>query len=1000
MTDLPGPEFGDEATTVVDEVLLAEIRAEAARRAQRPVAAGGVPDGAAAGAGLGARPRARPTLGVPPPGDDDEQVPVVEGYGALREIGRGGFSRVYEALQFDFERWVAVKVLNQALDDDEQIAEFERECRLMGVLSRHPNIVTVLASAFTAENLPCIVMELYPHGSYLDILQSGGPLGLEEILSVSISISGALATAHRQGVAHGDVKPQNIFRSEFGAALGDFGIASLVGHGLGPAKTRLSLYYAAPEVIERGSAAVSPFSDQYSLAATLYTLATGSRPFGSGDGDSTRDLLVQALSASAPRLPDQFPAALAEVLQKAMERVPSQRFRDMRAFAKAVAEIETAEGFNSTELRIAQRSGRFAGHSLDHQPLSPDAAVASRAASAEMVDATASGQAARGESREISAEHDGLTIVRPAEPVSGPPAEPPPSGPSRRRPPRWAMAVAAGLLVVVLGTMVAVLVSGGDQGDGTDTEEGGLNGAAPAGAEGPESSTGPERTQTPEGQQAEPIREPSEDGEPDGGPVSPPEASELPAPRGVTVAAVETGQLLVSWDAPEHTPSEILQYRVEWAGPGQSFAAAVVEADNRWNVVRPADLAYEISGLDEGVAYTVRVAARVADGLGEWGEASGSTLALPGAPDSVSATGIENGLTVSWEASSPASGPSAVTGYLLEWENTDGVNQELLAPGARSHTIDGLKNGDEYVVRVYARNAAGDSAAAVATGVPVSPRAVRIAFSSSRDGGANVYSVLPGGTGLELTTRSARIDTARSWSPDLAWVALDGQGPGEDWEIIAASVDGDEERPLTCNSVNDWGAAWSPDGGRVAFARGIGGQHDIYMLDIGSGTETQLTSGRGDDGLPSWSPDGTRIAFTRGPAGTREIWVVEVSTRAVTRLTVSDRDLNAPSWSPDGTRIAFASGYGSDRDIVLMNADGSAQRAVTSGGYHDDSPSWSPDGSQIAFARGLEPRRDVYVVDVASRLITPLVVDGFDNWAPAWSPGAGADVDIDPRACA
>ena len=303
--------FDDDATSVVDEVLLAEIRTEAARRARAGQTAEGPSLESFGSGGDAAEDGVDPVATVDHP---DEDVPVVDGYGALREIGRGGFSRVYEAMQFDFERWVAVKVLNETLGGSDEAAEFERECRLMGVLSRHPNIVTVLESTFTGSGLPCIVMELYPDGSYLDVLQGSGPLGLEELLSVAVSISGALATGHRQGVVHGDVKPQNIFRAEHGAALGDFGIASLINHGFGPAKTRLSLYYAAPEVIERGAAALSPFSDQYSLAATLYTLATGERPFRTSDSSSTRELLLDALTAPTPRLGDEFPAALDEAL--------------------------------------------------------------------------------------------------------------------------------------------------------------------------------------------------------------------------------------------------------------------------------------------------------------------------------------------------------------------------------------------------------------------------------------------------------------------------------------------------------------------------------------------------------------------------------------------------------------------------------------------------------------------------------------------------------------
>ena len=126
------------------------------------------------------------------------------------------------------------------LADDASVAAFERECQAMGGLSRHPFIVTVMASAFTSDYRPCIVMDLFEQGSYMQLLRRDGPLPLEELLSLSVRVGGALATAHQDGVIHGDVKPQNIFKSAFGyPALGDFGIATLRNRlveraGLGP----------------------------------------------------------------------------------------------------------------------------------------------------------------------------------------------------------------------------------------------------------------------------------------------------------------------------------------------------------------------------------------------------------------------------------------------------------------------------------------------------------------------------------------------------------------------------------------------------------------------------------------------------------------------------------------------------------------------------------------------------------------------------------------------
>ena len=338
---VPGEGFDDEATFNVDDDLLNEVRAEAVRRAAQSEEDASVAD----------------------------DVPAIDGYRELREIGRGGFSRVYEALQVEFDRWVAIKVLNDPIIDSGHIAEFERECRLMGNLSRHPNIVSVHTSVFTRDRRPCIVMELFSHGSYQNILSHTGPLALEELLSLSVLMAGALATAHQRGVIHGDVKPQNIFRSEFNTpALGDFGIAALADTVGDSDKLRASAHYAAPELLEQGPSASSPAADQYSLAATVYTLATGQRPHASSSGQSTQELLQRVMTEPPPRLEAGYPDTFATTLHKAMAHEPQQRHRDLVAFAAAIARTQQELGYQPTDIPIGTQQSRYVAATPQQTP--------------------------------------------------------------------------------------------------------------------------------------------------------------------------------------------------------------------------------------------------------------------------------------------------------------------------------------------------------------------------------------------------------------------------------------------------------------------------------------------------------------------------------------------------------------------------------------------------------------------------------------------------------
>src|SRR5215216_3340090 len=204
------------------------------------------------------------------PRTPDPTVPSVQidGFDQLELIGKGGFSYVFSARQRDFNRRVALKVLTFGLADERERRSFERECRAMGLVSQHPHIVTVFNAAFTTAKQPCIVMELYSGGTLGERLKRDGRLPVATVLDVGVKIAGALQTAHDRRLLHRDIKPQNLFISEFGEpALGDFGISTLDDERSISGGGGLTVHYAPPEVLEGEPASSS--SDVYSFAATL-----------------------------------------------------------------------------------------------------------------------------------------------------------------------------------------------------------------------------------------------------------------------------------------------------------------------------------------------------------------------------------------------------------------------------------------------------------------------------------------------------------------------------------------------------------------------------------------------------------------------------------------------------------------------------------------------------------------------------------------------------------
>ncbi len=278
----------------------------------------------------------------------------VEGFDALEPIGSGGFSKVYRARQRGFDRTVALKVLQVGIEKVAQRQAFQRECRAMGVLSEHPNIVTVFNAVMTSDHRPCIVMEYFPGGTLGDRVANEGPIDADDAVAIGIQIAGALETAHRRGVIHRDIKPHNLFLSEYGRpAVGDFGISSLsdertiTGGGGG-----ITIHYAPPELIE-GSPA-SPASDVYSLAACLYTLVAGTKPFPRGEGQTLTDVARRVLVEPAPRLASaRGPEALAEVLQRAMSKDPTDRPVSAFEFGSRLQLIQEQQGWARTPFPVS-----------------------------------------------------------------------------------------------------------------------------------------------------------------------------------------------------------------------------------------------------------------------------------------------------------------------------------------------------------------------------------------------------------------------------------------------------------------------------------------------------------------------------------------------------------------------------------------------------------------------------------------------------------------------
>ncbi|MCB1013774.1 MAG: serine/threonine protein kinase, partial [Acidimicrobiales bacterium] len=305
---------------------------------------------------------------------------VVEGYEGLERIGRGGFATVYRARQRQFDRVVALKVLDVTDTDAASRQRFERECRAIGALSWHPHIVVVHDSGQTADGRLFLAMEFLEAGSLADRVRAEGALPWPDVARAGVEVCAALETAHQAGTLHRDLKPDNVLVGVFGEAkLGDFGIAAVEG---GPAtatgESALTVLHAAPEVLRGERATVA--SDVYSLASTLYTLLAGRAAFAREGDDSVAAVVLRAVSEPVPDLrPRGVPDDLAGVLERAMDKDPARRPPSAEAFGRELQQVQRAHGGPVTELRLDPRRAAAAAPSDGRGDDAPTVLVGGRA---------------------------------------------------------------------------------------------------------------------------------------------------------------------------------------------------------------------------------------------------------------------------------------------------------------------------------------------------------------------------------------------------------------------------------------------------------------------------------------------------------------------------------------------------------------------------------------------------------------------------------------------
>jgi serine/threonine-protein kinase len=254
----------------------------------------------------------------------------IGGYRIIERVGRGGMGTVYKAEQVDLQRIVALKVISEEHTKDKEFVElFIHEARAAAKLN-HPNVVQVYDVKRHNEYY-YFSMEFVSGGSVQEILNQKRKIPWQDALGMLLDSARGLDYAHRKGIVHRDVKPDNLMIAETGMVkIGDMGLARGLEEKVGPEEETSVIgtpHYIAPEQVLGHPADFR--SDIYSLGATAYRMLAGVTPF---NAPSVRDLVnkkVREDAASIQEHTPDLPKPLAEIVAKMMARDPERRYQSM-----------------------------------------------------------------------------------------------------------------------------------------------------------------------------------------------------------------------------------------------------------------------------------------------------------------------------------------------------------------------------------------------------------------------------------------------------------------------------------------------------------------------------------------------------------------------------------------------------------------------------------------------------------------------------------------------
>jgi len=263
---------------------------------------------------------------------------IADRYLIEHELGQGGMATVYLAHDLKHDRKVALKVLRPELAAVIGAERFLQEIKVTANL-QHSHILPLYDSG-AAEGFLYYVMPYVEGETLRTRLMKEKQLGVEQAIALTRAVAAALEHAHKQGVIHRDIKPENILLRDDDPLIADFGIALALSHAGGNRLTETGLsigtpHYMSPEQA-MGDRELDARSDVYSLGAMLYEMLTGDPPYQGSTAQAIVAKVITEKAAPVNALRDTVPEYVSDAVQKALAKLPADRFGSAASFAEAL----------------------------------------------------------------------------------------------------------------------------------------------------------------------------------------------------------------------------------------------------------------------------------------------------------------------------------------------------------------------------------------------------------------------------------------------------------------------------------------------------------------------------------------------------------------------------------------------------------------------------------------------------------------------------------------